>query len=418
MPSADFTRIFISYCNYLTKYEADFSVMTYHLYTGLKSLISTDGITTLTTALTIDKLQLSNISKDTFNLFVYFNENLLNSSTPFNIEHKKDYINVCKLLVHLIGDGFKVVKGNVYEMTIDNTNLLICVKERLDLLLENSSNQILVNYQLELELLKKKLESIQNSNSTPSDTAIVDKFENLPDSFEKSKRLIYQELEKKLINDNHITNFKIHLEKKTVPSSLFFDKFPKPFLPCDKSYVDSFNILICEFQVKALNLAILSCETKITGIISNLTKIKSKYTQVADIESIFKDIEEQAAENNQDRFRKSATKINSYVPRAYNVKPSTQQSSNNNDSRTRNRKRLNFDFSHNSDNTSYNNTYNNRNKRMHFNNNSNKTVGYNQRGRGNLNNNNHSQRQPNISHESQLSPNNNVPTSTNRYTRN
>jgi len=71
-----------------------------------------------------------------------------------------------------------------------------------------------------------------------------------------------------------------------------------------------------------------------------------------------------------------------------------------------------------SDNTSYNNTYNNRNKRMHFNNNCNKTGGYNQRGRGNLNNNNHSQRQPYISHESQLSPNNNVPTSTNRYTRN
>jgi hypothetical protein len=59
---------------------------------------------------------------------------------------------------------------------------------------------------------------------------------------------------KRLFNkENHIKIFEFHLKNGTEPSQLFYDKFPKPFLPHSEKAIDEYNKIIKETQQKLMN---------------------------------------------------------------------------------------------------------------------------------------------------------------------
>ena len=346
------------------KYSIDWKQMTYHAFTGLTKMLGNTDTATLVEHISGEKFAIISFIKDLLDLYTYFNEHFLNNEFIVNL--KKDYDNVLLLLTLLIDKKLNVV-DNSYTLTFDDIILLKCIKENLENKIESSSSHQVNNYQTELELLKKELEFIRNNNSTSNSQIFVDKFDNLPDDFENSKKILSQELEKKLVNENHINNFKLYIDKKTAPPSLFFDKFPAPFLPCDSSYVESFNKLIFDFQTAAMNLAIKSCTSKLVSIKSNLEKFRKKYSTVSNIKTLITDAENQVSKNCEDRFRKSASKINSYTPRGYHVRKRTQPQDNIETQRSRSRnpkRRLNFSNSRNNENRPENAYNNNRNKRQ------------------------------------------------------
>jgi hypothetical protein len=67
---------------------------------------------------------------------------------------------------------------------------------------------------------------------------------------------------------NHIDTNQLHLDKKTTPASLFYNRMPAPFLKDNKSFIDAYNTLCSKFQEDALNLTIahLQIETENTLI--------------------------------------------------------------------------------------------------------------------------------------------------------
>ena len=329
MPNEDFTRGLIQFCLYLEKYKTDYKLFVHQSLTSLLKFVTPTLMQYMYTAtsVTSNTISTSTFHRVLYDFFVYFNEDFLLSNC---ITLDNSLVNVSTILKFMIEGKFDIIdvkNSNKVEYKFDTEELvtLNCILDNL----VNFSKKPNTNVQAELNSLKSQLEELQKIKSNSSDSPIIiNKFENLPENFEDSKRLLMQELGKKLVNINHISNFKLFLENKTAPPSLFFDKFPQPFLPCDPNYISEFNSLIVTFQIGAIELGIRSCTTKLTSIESNISAFANKYHLNENIKTVIADLEEVVANNHKEQFLRSVTKINSYQARGYLVKPRTKSANN------------------------------------------------------------------------------------------
>ena len=76
---------------------------------------------------------------------------------------------------------------------------------------------------------------------------------NLVDNLKNS---CFKLLDKIIRSENHLKILKTHLDNKTVPRSLEVNRFPRPVLMHDVTFVEEYNNLISKFQEDSLNLAI------------------------------------------------------------------------------------------------------------------------------------------------------------------
>ena len=127
--------------------------------------------------------------------------------------------------------------------------------------------------------------------------------------------------------ENHIKLFKSHIGNGSSPPSLFYNRFPVPFLADDENYVEDYNDLINEFQTKAMNLSIKYLYKRIS---KNEEKLQAKKdsmkekndsklvdTHVTSLEStVNKDLEKYFTDKNE-QFNRIT--IQKYVAKNQNI---------------------------------------------------------------------------------------------------
>jgi hypothetical protein len=124
---------------------------------------------------------------------------------------------------------------------------------------------------------------------------------------------INQELYNKLFNiadkmhryNEHIRIAETHLENGTTPPSLFFNRFPVPFLADDQAYLDVYNDLCEDFQHKALKQNIFSLQSRIATLGEELNNLKHKHNIPEDF---FIQLESKVKNKLQDIFERNSNK--------------------------------------------------------------------------------------------------------------
>ncbi len=356
----EFTKGLSSLSAFLLKFSSE-NYEKLHAQTVARSIPTAVGASTLNSMLTLaskhQKMLVSNINVILYEFIVFFNEFFLSSC---KIKTKINITPIAKLIKELMANNLKNVdKHNLnYEFPEEDILVLEIILEKI----ENYNPSIDVATLSEISDLKRKVaefEKLQTqSNNDPNLNTREYRLNNLSEDFEKSKTLLLSEIENKLISLNHVDNFNVHLTNRTVPSSLFYNRFPYPMFDRDPEFVRQFNEIIHDSQVKFIKLCSSFCVDKAGKHLENIEKIIDKYKNNYDMAIIYKDLEQKVTDNLKDKFTKSATKVSSYVPRGYIHKTnvSTPNSS-------PPRKRLNFVNSNGSNSSNFS-----RDNRFQFNN--------------------------------------------------
>ena len=202
--------------------------------------------------------------------------------------------------------------------------------------------------------------------------------------------------------------FNLDLKNQTVPPSYLWNRFPRPFLPYDESFVNKYNEIIKDFQTKAMCLCLEFCKSRVDLNTSKIIEMKNKYNDTIDIDIKLKKISDEVYKSLEKSFLDKINKIKEYTPLTLRVYSRNNQDSNsfNEGVNSFNSQRSNS-YKRTSNNDSHNNSNYNRNqkrqRRSNVNhqpkisnrNNSNNSNRFNQSTpkTNNNNNNNRSQRQ-------------------------
>ena len=313
----------------------------------------------------------------------------------------------------------------------------------------NSSSQFFRN----LENLFKRLETLENGFGEKIEQLIHDK---ITTEFSKhlgiDKNLSSDQIvqftnkleftHKSMIrNDNHIKILQTHLDNRTTPASLSFQRFPKPYRPFSQNFVDKSNEIYSKCQVDLLKLGIEDLQQE-NSILNNDVKVFKDILKhhVPNINDISNSLFKKQEELQKDSMKKAHDRCLKSKSTPFSVAKKSSFSNNKID-KNKSKKNLsankttnNNDRSNNSSNkpnsntntTSYSNNYNNINKNKNKNfkslnyNNSNKDTNIsrnnslnnqhkNLNSRHNLTNNNNSyqSRQPNLHNNNNSNNSNN-----------
>ena len=396
MINEEFTIGFFMFCDYLVKYKDDYSKFKPQSNNGLLKHVGEAHIKCMTAAIVhTQPINLENFQSVLCEFFIFFNSNYLSKNC---IHNPKKFISIIYIIKDLLAGKFKVIHKNNKPIDDEIIISLTCVLESLEKLNETPE----INWQSKVAALEAQLNSFQ---SNPNPVIVLDKFDNLSENFEDCKRILSNELEKRLININHKDSFQLHINNKTSPPALFFDKFPLPFFPCNELYIDEFNDIIHDFQIKRMNLDTKYFELNIENCSKNIEKIRTKFSGIENIGSVIEAIEKDISKSLEERFLKSASKINTYSTRGYLVKQKSQfdtpasnkkvSSSSNYNTPFSKKRRLEFEDEYintnnnNNDNIQYNNN-NNQQRYSQYNNNNNRNKPFysNNKSKNNYNNNN------------------------------
>lgn len=386
MTADEFTKGFVSLCAFLLKFSAE-NYGKLYTQTIAKSLPNAVGASTLSAMLKSaskhQKILVSNLNIILFEFVIFFSEHFLSSN---KIKAKIHIVPITNFVKEMISNKLNNIDSSTSYILDDEDKIVLeLILEKL----ENYDSSTDIASLSELSDLKRKVaefERIQSLNNNDSNSR-ANRLQNLSEDFENSKSLLLSEIENKLLCNNHISNFAIHLSNNTVPSSLFYNRFPSPMFDHDKDFVDKFNEIIHESQIKFINLCSSHCEAKMAKHSENIDRIINKYKDNYEMDNIYKELENRVNDNLKDKFTKSATKISSYVPRGYIAKSSSStpgsspprkklqysnSSTNNNNFQSVNRSNFNNTPSiRRNSNHNENNSFNNNNSRAGISNNSN-----------------------------------------------
>jgi hypothetical protein len=76
---------------------------------------------------------------------------------------------------------------------------------------------------------------------------------------------------------NHLAIAQIHFDNGTAPSSLFYNRFPRPLFPTNSNFIDKYNIIINNFQKETLKLITSTLENELTQINDKINIFKDKF---------------------------------------------------------------------------------------------------------------------------------------------
>ena len=133
--------------------------------------------------------------------------------------------------------------------------------------------------------------------------------------------------------ENHIKLFESHLENGSSTPKLFYNKFPVPFLADDEDFVDQYNDLIKEFQVRAM---LLSKEFLLKRIEKNENKIRGKKQILKEknddnsVDAHIKTLENKVDKDLEKYFELKNEQFNRITIQKYQVKNNKNKSKNQN----------------------------------------------------------------------------------------
>jgi hypothetical protein len=207
-----------------------------------------------------------NISNTSFNIFDVF----INMFKTY-IEFKKNEVYFSKDVLYI-----RITELSQLFISSSNINIVGVVlqpeqKANITTLLTSLNNILSINHN----------KFISSTNQPNGNTASF-RHKKLEDinaanfiDFNASKDFLNRLINKKLRYTNHINIISTHQSNQTTPSSLFFNKFPKPFLNDDIAFVEDYNKLVREFQTKSLSLISNSLNARVSLIDTKLIEIKS-----------------------------------------------------------------------------------------------------------------------------------------------
>jgi hypothetical protein len=150
--------------------------------------------------------------------------------------------------------------------------------------------------------------SSSNNNVTHSSTNSSQNSQSSFSSFNEAKFYIKNSLDKILRYNNHIKIFDTHLSNNTTPPSLFYNRFPQPFLADDNEFVNKYNNLISEFQVNTLNLCKEFLVARVEKIEAGLLSIKGSLISDTTLDSKLADLKTESEARLKDHFQISNEK--------------------------------------------------------------------------------------------------------------
>jgi len=71
-----------------------------------------------------------------------------------------------------------------------------------------------------------------------------------------------------------------HISRGTTPPALFFDKFPAPYLPKNKSFVEKYNDIVMNTQKQIMELCVSTLSNRLSDIDAELAKIKEEIIRI------------------------------------------------------------------------------------------------------------------------------------------
>lgn len=92
----------------------------------------------------------------------------------------------------------------------------------------------------------------------------------------ENNKLIFL-LNKSIRYKNHVAIAKIHINKRTTPNTLFYNRFPRPLFPYDVNFINKYNIIIENFQKETLSLMNETVENELKIIDTEIISLKEGF---------------------------------------------------------------------------------------------------------------------------------------------
>jgi len=250
---------------------------------------------------TIDDILKTNFYTSMLKIFECYNTIVATQVFPFTIKRSPHFI----LLIQDFIDGkTSEICGTETFNKFDEIDIVI-----LNTCLENYQN------------LEKEIENSVRSLTIINEISATIQTKSLPKDFKEASGLFRVQLEKASRNHNHINILKTHLESDpiTVPKRLMYWKFPEPWLPYDPLYIEQYNILIIEFQKKAMEMSIKCCEERLKTNNEQLEKLKQNYKETPNLESLIEKIKNSIEFKTKKSYQEQSEAIVHLKPQYYKV---------------------------------------------------------------------------------------------------
>lgn len=288
-------------CKYLLGYRENYSKFNKQHFAAFKTHYSSHYSCLKDVAKT--DLIVDNLLVNTFAFFLKLENYILNnarfrfnSENCFIFDFLNDLINP-ELIFSTSKSKFENEETNILKTILQSID---SVRKRPDLNTVTDHEFILEHLKIFQKEFENKFNEINNKielnrNNSPSltvpDRSSTSQPRVEPDNFSHSKTAISRLFNKLARYKNHIQMFKTHLNNKTSPPSLFFNRFPTPFLHDDETFVNNYNALIEDFQVKTMNLCVSTLESRINSLEVKLIDFKTKFSEDENIDNKFNELE-------------------------------------------------------------------------------------------------------------------------------
>jgi hypothetical protein len=113
---------------------------------------------------------------------------------------------------------------------------------------------------------------------------------------------------------------RLHIDAKTTPASLFFNRFPQPFYAHDNDFVEKYNKRIIEFQTNVMNDIIEFSQSKIVKYENDLNShINLIANKPNDFNSIIENKYKQIEFEKRDYFERKMNKARRCISKPFRV---------------------------------------------------------------------------------------------------
>ena len=153
-----------------------------------------------------------------------------------------------------------------------------------------------------------------NSGSNSNSTSVyqINERKNQNEIYKFNNRL-KESFNKKIWLEHQIGLFQKQLDNGSTPPSLFYSKFPEPYLNTDENFVKEYNLIIEQTQRSIIKLCISSLINKVEKVRQEITSIKeqmSKSFEDSFISNKLHEIERNEEYFLKDRIQQSFDKFN------------------------------------------------------------------------------------------------------------
>jgi hypothetical protein len=216
---------------------------------------------------------------DVNNFLIWFYFIIIKMKERYNISNlyqNKENVHIYDLLAKLININFIINEKVKTLSTQQIIDLKIIHSEMVCNF--NSQNDYLndiINRRVD-QILSNRSNHVDFSQSNDNDIFYND---ILKFNLNKFKKIIFN-INKKIRYECHISILKSHLNKEIIstPSSLFYNRFPRPFFMDKIEFINKYNKMINDFQVNTMNLIIEELEIRLNDIKEMINIEKDKLT--------------------------------------------------------------------------------------------------------------------------------------------